>query len=142
MEPADLYQVSINSPDAGVSHFYTGRGQGITPPVAGLTEEGNKRLLAALSAGKAPPVWRQLHLDARDALELGRDEDCVVLAWSALEAACRQALPGMAYRAGLTVAQLADRVNARDRRKNPRSRSRRRWRGPAGGSRSWRRRPS
>ncbi len=113
LEPADLYQMSINSPDAGVSHFYTGRGQGITPPVAGLTEEGNERLLAALSTGKAPPVWRQLHLDARDALELGRDEDCVVLAWSALEAACRQALPGMAYRAGLTVAQFAIRVDPR-----------------------------
>lgn len=111
LEPADLYQIHILSPEAGASHFVFGRGQGITRPVTGLTEEGEERLLRALADGKAPPVWRQMHLDARDAVELGRYEDCVVLAWSALEAACRVALPGMAHRAGLTLAQFATLVD-------------------------------
>ncbi len=119
LEPADLHQVTINSPSEGVAHFYAGRGQAFTLPTTGLTEEANERLVAALSAGGEPPVWRQLHLDARDALELGRDEDCVVLTWSALEAACRQALPGMAHRAGRTVAQVADRLDVRNRVKKP-----------------------
>ncbi len=111
LESADLYQIHVQSPDAGASHFQFGRGQGITLPVAGLTEQDNERLLTSLASGKSPPVWWQMHLDARDALELGRYEDCVILAWSALEAACRQALPGMAYRARLTVDQFAIRVD-------------------------------
>ena len=57
---------------------------------------------AAIAGGQRPPVWRQIQLDARDALDLGRYEDCVVLGWAALEAACRRALPGLAHNASLT----------------------------------------
>lgn len=113
--PADLYQVHIQSPDAGTSQFALGQGQGTTLPVVGRTEERDEWFQAALASGKAPPVWRLMHLDARDALELGRCEDCVVLAWSALEAACRQALPGMAYQAGLSVGKFAAQVDSQKR---------------------------
>ena len=116
LDAADLYQVQIRTSEESTAINSFGRRQGLTPPQTGLTEDANGRLLSALARGETPPVWRQMHLDARDALELGRYEDCVVLTWSALESACRSALPGMAHRAGLTVADFANLIDPSDRR--------------------------
>lgn len=119
VEPNDLYQVTTEV-DGHFTHTLTfGRGGGATLPHVGLTDAANAKLVAALQSGKDVPVWRQMHLDARDALSLGRYEDCVVLTWCALETACRGALPGMAYSAGLEIGSLAARLNSHNRRQKP-----------------------
>jgi len=58
-------------------------------------------------------------LDARDSLELGRNEDAVILAWCSLEAGCRQAISGLAYGKQWTIAALANGLESPGRKKTP-----------------------
>lgn len=110
LRAAELYLPTVIIDGVGSTYFTPALGGAFTLAVVGLSKGANERLIAATQSGKEPPVWRQMHLDARDALSVGRDEDAVVLAWSALESACRQNLPGMAHRAGLGVGDLWDRL--------------------------------
>src|SRR5919202_1066927 len=98
----DIYYLRVEVDGAFVAHAHAGHGQTFTHAVIGLKPEADSRLRAAIAGGQRPPVWRQIQLDARDALDLGRYEDCVVLGWAALEAACRRALPGLAHKVSLT----------------------------------------
>jgi hypothetical protein len=127
VEVSDLYKLSVQVDNQLTEYFSAGRGGGFTLAVVGLRDEANAALEAALSSGKSPPVWRQMLLDARDALETGRNEDCGVLAWSSLESACRQSLPGLSHRAGLSPLDLMMKLDPTGR-----------W---AKGRRGWRQRP-
>jgi hypothetical protein len=98
----DIYYLRVEVDGAFVAHAHAGHGQTFTHAVIGLKPEADSRLRAAIAGGQRPPVWRQIQLDARDALDLGRYEDCVVLGWAALEAACRRALPRLAHKVSLT----------------------------------------
>lgn len=115
----DLYQPFVEVGDSVTAIYTVGRGGAFTLAVVGRTEDGEKRLQKALASRQRPPVWRDIQLDARDALLLGRNEDSVVLGWTALESACRQALPGLAFATGLSIDELADRLVVRERRKYP-----------------------
>lgn len=115
LELSDLYGMRIQIDNHIVQNLTAGRGGGFTLAVIGLTQDAAAGLNTALASGRLPPVWRDMQLDAIDALSLGRDEDCAVLGWSALEAACRHTLPGMAYRTGLTPVELAQRLDPKNR---------------------------
>lgn len=117
VEANELYAPTVVVDGDGIATYTMGPGGSIIP-MQTLTDGADKRLREAL-AGKPPPLWRQMQLDARDALELGREEDCVVLSWSSLETACRQALPGLAYKRGKSVAELAETIGMRYRKADP-----------------------
>src|SRR4051794_24641270 len=107
LEREDLFQLTIEIDGRTLATWSTERAGGITLPVGGLSQPAAEALSAALETKPPPPLWRQLLLDARDALDLGRYEDCVILAWTGLEAGCRAALPGLAYQAGIDPVDLA-----------------------------------
>jgi hypothetical protein len=115
----DLYQLTVQVDGQGATRWSSGRAGGLMLAVVGLTDEAEAALQGALQRNDAPPLWRDMQLDAREALALGRVEQSVVLAWSCLESACRQILPAMAYRAGLSPKDLADRLESRARARRP-----------------------
>lgn len=117
VEANELYGPTVVVDGEGIVTYTMGPGGSIIPMQV-LTDEADQRLREAL-AGEPPPLWRQMQLDARDALEMGREEDCVVLSWTALETACRQALPGLAYKRGLSVVEFAQMIGMRYRKAEP-----------------------
>ena len=119
LEIDDLFRLEVLGPDGGASLVGGGRTGGFTLPNLGLTDEAHERLQAALSGCRRPPIWRQLELNAEDALSQGRYEEAVLLAWSALEAACRNTLPGLAWGQGLGVADLEEELQSRQRKRHP-----------------------
>jgi hypothetical protein len=120
LEQVDLFQLSVASGSTKQVHMVsTGRAGGITLPVVGLKDEAVQRLHSRLDAGRRPPTWRLIQLDAHEARATGRYEEAVVLGWTALEAACKQNLPHLAAREGLSLADLKACLGARRRNKEP-----------------------
>lgn len=118
VERIDLFEVVVETGADLVFSGGFGRTGGITMPATGLTDQANRRLTDALTGGD-PPLWRQLELDAQHAMNRGLTEDAVVLAWTALESACRAALPGVAETASMALPNLENTVRTRGRRKRP-----------------------
>lgn len=113
LEEVDLFQVSVES---GIEHVMMGsqgRTGGITLPVTGVTTEAEEKLRSRLKSREQVLEWRLLQLDAEDALSLGRYEEAVILGWSALESACRTEIPRLARAAGISAAELEQRVTGR-----------------------------
>lgn len=121
LEEVDLFQLSVASDETKQVHIVsTGRAGGITLPVAGLQDEAIQMLRSRLDAGRRPPTWRLIQLDAREARATGRYEEAVVLGWTALEAACKRNLPYLAERKGVSLTDLRVRLNpGRQRQKRP-----------------------
>ena len=93
----DLFNLTVGMPGGS---FQTAVGyartRGIRTAMEGLTESGEEQLRSRLASYQPVASWRILSLDAADALDRGRYEEAVVLAWSALESGCRSALPRLA----------------------------------------------
>jgi hypothetical protein len=119
LEEVDLFQVSIESGFEHTEVGSQGRTGGITLPVTGLTDEVEERLRYRLSSREHVLEWRLLQLDAEDAFSLGRYEEAVLLAWSALETACRTETPRLARSAEVSAAELEQRIGGKPNKKIP-----------------------
>ena len=95
------------------------RARGIRTAMVGLTDSGEVRLAGRLARYEPIAPWRVLDLDAADALDRGRYEEAVVLAWSALESGCRTALPRLAEQHRLDPSKTYLRLTGRERRSPP-----------------------
>ena len=117
LEEVDLFQLSVASGSTKQAHIVSiGRAGGITLPVVGLQDKAIQMLRSRLDAGRRPPTWRLIQLDAREARATGRYEEAAVLGWTALEAACRQNLPHLAARKSLSLTDLKARLSPRARK--------------------------
>jgi len=119
LEEVDLFRVSVESGFEHTEIGSQGRAGGITLAVTGLTAEAEERLGRRLASREQVLGWRLLQLDAEDAFGLGRYEEAVLLAWGALEAACRTETPRLARAAGVSAAELEQRVTGKSPRKPP-----------------------
>ena len=119
LEEVDLFRVSVESDFEHMEIASQGRTGGITLPVDGLPAETEGRLRRWLASREQVLGWRLLQLDAEDAFDLGRYEEAVLLAWGALEAACRTETPRLARAAGVSAAELEQRVMGKSPRKLP-----------------------
>jgi len=122
LEKVDLYQVSVESERECTKTGSWGRIGGITLPCTGVTAESEEELRHRLASREQVLEWRLLQLDAEDAFELGRYEEAVLLGWGALEAACRTETPRLARAAGISAAELAQRVTGKSPKRPPFSR--------------------
>jgi hypothetical protein len=122
LEKVDLYQVSVESESERTEIGSWGRTGGITLPCTGVTAETEQRLRDRLASREQVLEWRLLQMDAEDAFELGRYEEAVLLGWGALEAACRTETPRLARTAGVSAADLAQRVTGKSPKRPPFSR--------------------
>ena len=120
LEIEDLFEVEVSDLRGGELIAGAGRTGGFTPPNLGLRDAAHTQLQLTLERNCRPPVWRQIELDAEDALALGRYEEAVLLAWSALESGCRHALPGLAWRQEFSVRELEERLQLSSAEKTPR----------------------
>ena len=84
-----------------------------------VTAEAEERLRRRLASREQVLEWRLLQLDAEDAFDLGRYEQAVLLGWGALEAACRTETPRLARAAGVSAAELGQRITGESSRKPP-----------------------
>ena len=116
----DLFNLTVGTPE-GIfrTAFGYGRTRGIQLAMTGLTESAEKRLEGRLASYEPVAPWRILDLDAADALDRGRYEEAVILAWSALESGCRSALPRLAEDHGLDPPETYSRLTGRARRPPP-----------------------
>ena len=116
----DLFNLTVGTPGGS---FQTALGyprtRGIRTAMVGLTESGEKRLAGRLARYEPVAPWRVLDLDAADALDRGRYEEAVVLAWSALESGCRTTLPRLAEQHGLDPSETYSRLTRRARQPPP-----------------------
>lgn len=122
LEKVDLYQVSVESESEHTEIGSWGRTGGITLPCTGVTTETEQKLSDRLSSREQVLEWRLLQMDAEDAFELGRYEEAVLLGWGALEAACRTETPCLARAAGVSAADLVQRVTGNVPKRPPFSR--------------------
>ena len=119
LEEVDLFRVSVESGFDRREIGSQGRTGGITSPLTGMTAEVEERLRRRLASREQVLEWRLLQLDAEDAFDLGRYEEAVLLSWSALEAACRTEASRLARAAGVSAAELEQRVAGKSPRKPP-----------------------
>ena len=107
IEDVDLFQLTVEQGEGVQAHLLSGaRAGGMTLPVTGLQGEAIHQLRERLNIESRPAAWRLLQLDAREALAVARYEEAVILGWTALESACRRALPSLATARGLGVVDL------------------------------------
>lgn len=118
LEEVDLFRVSVESGFEHTEIGSQGRTGGITSPVT-MTAEAEERLRRRLAFREQVLEWRLLQLDAEDAFSLGRYEEAVLLAWDALETACRTETPRLARAAGVSAAELEQRVTGKSPKKLP-----------------------
>ncbi|MFC2040452.1 hypothetical protein ACFLTW_04695, partial [Chloroflexota bacterium] len=78
-----------------------------------------ERLKVRLSSHEQVLGWRILQLDAEDAFNLGKYEEAVLLGWVALEAACRTETPRLARTAGVSAAELEQRITGNTPSRSP-----------------------
>jgi hypothetical protein len=119
LEIVDLFQVSVESDTERTETSSCGRTGGITLPVTGIIAESEETLRRRLASREQVLEWRLLQLDAEDAFDLGKYEEAALLGWGALEAACRTETPRLARAAGVSVAELEQRVKGKSSRKPP-----------------------
>ncbi len=119
LEEVDLFCVSVESEGEHTETGSWGRTGGITLPVSGVTAETEERLRYRLASNEQVLEWRLLQLDAEDVFGLGRYEEAVLLGWGALEAACRTETPRLARAAGVSAAELEQRVAGKSPKKLP-----------------------
>ena len=119
LESEDLFEVEVSDLHGGELLRGGGRTGGFFLPNLGLGDAAHSQLQFTLSRNRRPPVWREIELDAQDALEQGRYEEAALLAWSALESGCRHALPGLAWREDISVRELEQRLRSRQSKKRP-----------------------
>jgi hypothetical protein len=101
------------------STLHSGPRPGFINAVLGIGDRADTALRTALATEVDPLVWRQIQLDARDALALGREEDSALLAWGAREGACRQGLAGLDFKRGFNGDQLAKELDIIHASKEP-----------------------